>query len=114
MVELTLPSVNGGSPFVVGKINLGILYNMAKVDAEMPAGQASELRKAVIMITGILKQADATITEEVIMSELDLVDFAKVMKTIIEANKDIFSGDDEDFQALNSLLKNVEKGESID
>ena len=111
MVELKLPFVNGGNAFVVGKINLGILYNMAKVDAELPEGQASELRKAVIMITGILKQVDAGITEDIVMEQLDLADFAEIMKQIMRANEDIFTGSDEDFQALNSLLKKGEKDE---
>lgn len=110
MVELTIPFVNDGKPFVVGKINLGILYKMAKVDAEMPEGQASELKKAAIMIAGIFRQVDASITPEKIMDEMDIQDFANVMKMIIEANKDIFSGADVDFRALDSLLKKEEKG----
>ena len=111
MVELTIPFVNGGKSFVVGKLTLGILYDMAKVDAEMPEGQASELKKAVIMITGILKQVDASITEDIVMDSLDLSDFAEIMKQIMLANKDIFTGSDEDFQALNSLLKKEGKDE---
>jgi hypothetical protein len=113
MVELKLNFVNGGNPFVVGKINFGIVYDLTVKGSEDLPEQVMELEQALIMITGILKQADKSITKEVVKEKLGLDDIATIMSAIIEANKGFFE-DKVDFQELNSLLKKLQKEDSTD